>query len=243
MSETAVAVSSQGNGQAGPGRTIRRRTTLPAGRAILGGFLVALAATGVFAAYTGATTEPQQRYVVARHALAPGVHISRADLALVPMDVPSSIGFRTVTPLLGATVVGPVGRGELLQPSGVVATRSRAAERQLSIPIDTARAVSGDLRAGDRVDVAATFGSGQEAYTVFVVRGAQVLSRQQAGGGLGGSRSEVLVVSLPTATDALAVSHAISVGQLSVVRATGAPPAGVDPYKAPATPVAAEPVG
>ena len=236
VSAAPVREASNGNG-----RTIRKRVTLPAGRAVVGGFLVALAATIVFAAYTGATSEPQQRVVVARRALAPGVHLTAADLTLAPMQVPSSVGFRSVRPLLGATVVGPVGRGELIQPTAVVSSGGRATERQLSLPIDSSRAVSGDLRAGDRVDVAATFGSGADAYTVFVVRAAQVLSRQQAGGGLGSNRSEVIVLSLPSATDALAVAHAISVGQLTVVRATGAPVATGEPYRAPATPAAEEP--
>jgi Flp pilus assembly protein CpaB len=232
MADAAVATSS---------RTITRRVTLPGSRAVVGGFLVALAATGVFAAYSNVTTEPQQRYVVARHPLAPGVHLSRADLALAPMRLPSAIAFKTVTPLLGAVVVGPVGRGEIIQPSAVLAGRGHAGQRQLSIPIDSARAVSGDLRAGDRVDVAATFGSGENAYTLFVVRAAQVLARQQAGGALAGSKNEVLVVSLPSATDALAIAHAISVGQLTVVRATGAEPAGPDAYRAPAAPASGEP--
>jgi Flp pilus assembly protein CpaB len=239
---TAVAPSSASaqsatNG-AGPGRTIKRRVTLPAGRAVVGGFLVALAGTIVFAAYTGATAEPQQRVVVARRALAPGVRLAQADLTLAPMQVPSSVGFRAVAPLVGATVVGPVGRGELIQANGVVDDGGQATDRQLSVPIDSSRAVSGDLRAGDRVDVAATFGSGDDAYTLFVVRSAQVLSRQQSGGGLGSNKTEVLVLSLPSATDALAVAHAVSVGQLTVVRATGAPPASGDPYRAPATPTA-----
>lgn len=220
----------------GEGRTIRRRTPLPGGRAVVGGFLVAIAAVGVLAAYSHATSKPESRYVVARHPLAPGRHLTRSDLALAPMRVPGTIAFRSVEPLLGATVVGPVGRGELLQPSAVIAGRGRAGDRQLSIPIDSSRAVAGDLRPGDRVDVAATFGSGEDAYTSFVVRDALVLARQQAGGTLGNRSGEVLVVALPSGSDALAVAHAISVGQLSVVRATGAPPASADPYRAPATP-------
>ena len=248
MTDTAVSTApaqvgaGNGNGNgSGNGRTIRRRGTLPSGRAALGGFLVALAATIVFAAYTGATSQPQQHVVVARHALAPGVHLTRGDLTLAPMRVPSSVGFRSITPLLGATVVGPLGRGEIVQANGVVASGGTATERQLSVPIDSARAVSGDLRSGDRVDVAATFGSGVDAYTVFVVRSALVLQRQQAGGGLGSNRGEVIVLSLPSATDALAVAHAISVGQLTVVRATGAPLATGDPYRAPASPAVEEP--
>ena len=230
-----------GNGTAPPGRTVRRRTRLPAGRAVVGGFLVALAATGVFAAYTDATTQPEEHFVVARRPLAPGTRLSRADLTLAPMRLHNAIGFRDAAPLLGATTLGPVGRGELLQPTAVLASRSRAPERELSLPIDSSRAVSGDLRAGDRVDVAATFGSGESAYTVFVVRGALVLDRRQAGGGLQRNTGEVLVLSLADPTDALAVAHAVSVGQLTVVRATGTQPAGVDPYRAPAAPTADEP--
>src|SRR3954452_11808754 len=102
MTGGAVAVEPRrgeavnGNGAATPsGPTIRRRTPLPGGRAVIGGFLVALAATAVFAAYTRATTTPEQRFVVARRALAPGHHITRADLALTPMRVPAGVAFRS----------------------------------------------------------------------------------------------------------------------------------------------------
>jgi Flp pilus assembly protein CpaB len=217
-------------------RPIRKRTALPGGRAVVGGFLVTVALAGTFAAYTNATSTPQQRYVVARHALPVGSRLTRADLTLVPMRLPSSVGFTSVEPMLGATVVGPVGRGELVQASSLLDTGSRPGERQLSIPIESARAVGGELLPGDRVDVAATFGTGADAYTVFVVRGAQVLARNDADGSLGGRRDEVILLALPSATDALAVAHAIAVGQLTVVRATGAQPAGADPYRAPAAP-------
>ena len=53
-----------------------------------------------------------------------------------------------------------------------------------------------------------------------------------------GGEAEVLGHDLRT--DALAVAHAVSVGQLSVVRATGTQPAGPEPYRAPAAPLAPE---
>lgn len=243
MAGTSVATArapESANGAEPPTRTIRTRTALPAGRAVVGGFLVVLAATAVFVSYTRATTDPQERFVVARRTLAPGTSLAPADLTLSPMRLTGSIGFRSVEPLIGATVLGPIGRGELVQPNAVLAGRGRPTERELSIPIDSARAVSGDLRPGDLVDVAATFGSGADAYTLFVVRKALVLSRDQSGGSLSGNSAEVLVVSLPQASDALAVAHAISVGQLTVVRATGADAAGPDPYRAPAAPVVDE---
>ena len=50
-------------------RPLRRRRGLPSGRAVVGGFLVALAAVGVFAAYTSATPDlidPGQTFSVPR---------------------------------------------------------------------------------------------------------------------------------------------------------------------------------
>ena len=147
-------------------------STLPAGRAVVGGFLVALAATIVFAAYTGRdhrrrSSESSSPAAPSR----PGVHLTRADLTLAPMQVPSSVGFRAVTPLVGATVVGPR-RPRRVDPGQRRGRRTAAGRPSASsrCPIDSSRAVSGDLRAGDRVDVAATFGSGADAYTLFVVR-------------------------------------------------------------------------
>jgi Flp pilus assembly protein CpaB len=242
MVDTAVGtVSAAGRDRATNGaRPIRRRTALPGGRAVVGGFLVAVAMAGTFAAYTSATATPQQRYVVARHALTVGSRLTRVDLTLTPMRLPSAVGFTSIDAVLGATVVGPVGRGEVLQSSSLLDTGSRPGDRQLSVPIESARAVGGELRAGDRVDVAATFGTGSDAYTVFVVRGAQILARNDGSGSLGARQDEVIVLALPSATDALAVAHAIAVGQLSVVRATGAQPAGPEPYRAPAAPGSAD---
>src|SRR5687768_720166 len=51
------------------GRAVRRRSALPTGRAVVGGFLVALAALGIFAAYSSATAGPTTSYVVARRDL------------------------------------------------------------------------------------------------------------------------------------------------------------------------------
>jgi Flp pilus assembly protein CpaB len=237
MADTAAAsVTTVAHATTNGARPIRRRQSLPGGRAVVGGFLVAISLAATFAAYTRATTTPQRRYIVARHALTVGTRLTRADLALAPMTLPSAVGFTRIETALGATVVGPIGRGELVQPSSLLDTGSRPGYRQLSLPIESARAVSGGLRPGDRVDVAATFGAGADAYTLFVVRGAEVLARNDGNGTLGARRDEVIVLALPSASDALAVAHAISVGQLSVVRATGAQPAGPNTYRAPASP-------
>ena len=69
----------------GPGRSLRRRRALPGGRAVAGGFLVALAAVGIFAAYTDATADTRQAYVVARRPLALGQRLSGADFSIAFM--------------------------------------------------------------------------------------------------------------------------------------------------------------
>jgi Flp pilus assembly protein CpaB len=224
-----------GEGQAP--RPLRRRRSLPGSRSVVGAFLVATAIVGVYAAAIGTGDGADQRYVVARRPVAPGMRITAADLELLPMRLPAALAservFTVPAQLVGAVTVGPIGAGELVQASDVLRKRGGPRTREVSVPIDLSRSVAGSLRPGDRVDIAATFGQGETAYSLFVIRGAEVLARSDVGGALGDGSKEVLTLSLTSASDALALAHAISAGELAVVRATGAEPAGADPYRAP----------
>ena len=209
-------------------RPLRRRRPLPGGRAVVGGFLVAAAAVGIFAAYTGATTEHGVSYVVARHSLEVGHRITLADLATAPMvlsaTISSELAYRDAGRLVGALVVGPVQEGELIQASSVVAGADAAGDRQVSFPISAARAVGGSLQPGDLVDVLATYGSGADATTVAVVRHAQVVARSDASSTLdpAASAGETITLGLARSVDSLAVAHAVDAGQVMLVRSTGA---------------------
>jgi len=220
--------SRRGQGAAAP-RLVRRRRPLPGGRAVFGGFLVAVAAVGIFAAYTSATTDARIPYVVASHDLALGERLTAADLSDAPMQLPPSLAHgraytrADVGRLVGAVVVAPVGRGELVQASSVVESSGFPPDHQISFPIDPARAVGGRLRSGEAVDVLATYGTGADAYTVVVVGGARVVTTADGGGALSGRAGEVVTLSLTTSSDALAVAHAVDAGQVMLVRATGAP--------------------
>lgn len=241
-----------GNGDGrGPGRVLRRRRPLPSGRAVVGGFLVAAAAVGIFAAYQGATASRRQRFVVAATALHMGQRLAASDLTTAPMDLTptlsSTLAFRDPRALVGAVVVGPVRQGGLIQASDVVAAGARR-QRQLSFPVDAARALNGSLQSGDRVDVLATFGTGSGATTVVVASGVRVVDVATAKAGLAsnGSSSQVLTVSVTNATQALALTQAVDAGQLLVVRSTGAPPLGStaaysDPSPTPAPSATAAP--
>jgi Flp pilus assembly protein CpaB len=209
-------------------RPLRRHRPLPGGRAVVGGFLVTAAAVGLFAAYTGATTQRGVAYVVARQTLTVGQRITPDDITTAPMALSATLGgslaFRDPGRLVGALVVGPVRAGELVQASDVVAGAGATSQRQLSFSIASSRAVDGSLQVGDLVDVLATYGSGANAVTVAVVRRAQVVAHTDTSGALdqNGGATETITLGLASSTDALALAQAVDAGQVTLVRSTGA---------------------
>ena len=222
------------------GRTVSRRSALPTGRAVVGGFLVALAALGTFAAYLSATSGPTTSYVVARRDLPIGTRLTADDLTALPMELPDVVArdaaFATEGPLVGATTVGPVRRGELVQAGDVVKKRSGAGELEVSFELESARALAGTLRPGERVDVLATFGAGGDTYTVTVVRQARVLETSRDRSGIAGGDAEVISVAVSSSEEAMALTHAINAGKVTLVRATGSTVSGEvgTTYQAPA---------
>lgn len=218
-------------GEADGARPLRRRRTLPGGRAVVGGFLVALAAVGVFAGYTNATADTREPFLVARQNLALGHRIVEADLGTLPMDLPALLRskvYRDPSRLIGAMVIGPVAKGELVQSSNVLPGTDSTAGRQISFPIDSARAMNGQLRRGEFVDVLATYGTGADGYTLAVVLGARVADRTETRGSLSDRGNEVITLALPEQADTLAVAHAVSAGTLMLVRPGGPPSAAAD---------------
>jgi Flp pilus assembly protein CpaB len=228
----ATDVVHDGNGadeRAGP-RVLERRRSLPNSRAIAGGLLVAVAAVGLFAAYADVHAGSRRRYVVARHALTPGSRLQPSDLAVEAMDLPSTArqrAFSSISDVEGATLVAPLEEGELVQASAVVATRPGAGAREVSFPVE--RGHLGPLRNSERVDVVATFGTGPEAVTTVVLRQALVLQVDRGGSALGDGGSTVVTVAVDNPTDEVAVAHAVSLGKITLVRATAASPANGPP--------------
>ena len=227
-------------GGGGGGRTVKRRSALPTGRAVVGGFLVALAALGTFAAYSASTAGPSTTYVVARRDIPIGTRLTANDLTTLPMELPDVVArdaaFANEGPLVGATTVGPVRRGELVQAGDVVKKRSGAGELEVSFEVESSRALAGTLRPGERVDVLATFGAGADTYTVTVVRQARVLETGNDRGGLASGDTDVISLAVPTPDDALALTHAVNAGKVTLVRSTGATVGGEvgKTYQAPA---------
>ena len=200
MSSTTADGDTNGassGGGARRGRAGASRRNLPTGRALVGGLLVTMAAVVVFAAYAGANERPSTvgrgrptRPRPRRSGSAPTT--SRSGRSRCPPRSPTA-SFSDASALIGAVTLGPVGAGELVQEGAVrldpTARRDRAeaAGPEFSFPVDRERALAGDVRPGEEVDLLATFGSGSDATTEVLARGARVLHVQEARTGTLGS--------------------------------------------------------
>jgi hypothetical protein len=140
------------------------------------------------------------------------------------MDLPPAVRARTFdnsAPLLGTTLIAPLAAGELVQASAVVARRADSASRELSFTLERGRLGPG-VKQGERADLLATFGSGNDAFTAVVVRQAVLVTIERPRAGDAGPTT--VTVAVEDGADALALAHALQLGKVTVVRATGAPP-------------------
>jgi len=252
MAETAIRPRTARGAQAAQPvqpAPIRRRRPLPGGRAVVGGLLVGLSAVGLFAAYLGATGDGTAAYVVAAADLAVGHRITAADLAQARLELPPAqarLAHRQVRPLVGAVVLGPVGRGEVVQRGAVRVGAPGPGEggddQELSFALDASRALGGRLRPGELVDVLATYGSGPEAYTVVVARAVRVADVSGAAGGLAGGDGPLFVtLALPASAASVAVAHAVDTAAVTLARTSAGSDGGgpAAPYRAPGAGTAA----
>lgn len=231
-------------GDGGLGRQIGRRRSLPGGRAVVGGFLVAVAAVGVFAAYTSATAGPATAYLVATRDLPIGALLAPGDVELVPMELPAAQRNRSFDDpfvLEGATTVAPLRADELVQQSSVVRTDAETGTRLVSFSVDATRALNGRIRPGERIDVLATYGD----YTQYVLGDVTVVDTSAAGDDALGTTAAIgFVVDVGDRDAERALAHAAAAATLSVARTTGAPdegPVDVEPYFPPGPDGAGDP--
>lgn len=228
MADLDVAVRAESEPRNGhrAGLAPRRRRPVPGGRAVLGGLLVASAMVGLFYASTRAESGPTQSYVVARHALAPGARLAAGDLARLPLDLPRSVAARAFTEagaLVGATVIAPLGQGELIQASAVVAKPSGPASREVTFAVPRST-LSGSLEQGERIDVVATYGGGDDAFSTVVLRQALVVAFDRGSDRVGEVQDTAVTVAIDEPADAVALAHALQLAKLTVVRSTGSAP-------------------
>jgi Flp pilus assembly protein CpaB len=196
----------------------------PNSRTIVGGLLVSTAALAAFLAASGASGSPQQSVVVSRRALAVGERLDSSTLATTTVDTRTAESLRaflSVDALAGAVALAPIGEGELVQRSAVLTGGPTEPTRQFSFPVDRERALNGDLRAGERVDVLATYGSGSDATTTVLARDANVIRVTDAkSGSLGSSGKLIVTLALTSPDQLLDAVHAAQVASITVVSST-----------------------
>jgi Flp pilus assembly protein CpaB len=208
----------QGGGTTNAG-TAGRKRPLPNGRAVVGAFLMAAAATIVLTAWLTATGSHGRRWVVANRPLAAGARIEPADLRTEIMTLPadtSATSFASAGTLVGRTLSSPLAAGELVQQSALVPVGQQPALRPVTVPIVPADAA--DLSAGALVDVLETSGNGPNAQTSVVLRGARVISVANPGSSLIASSSGTEVtLGVGSLRQVEAVIHAEHTATISVV--------------------------
>lgn len=123
--------------------------------------------------------------------------------------------------LEGHILTRPVAAGELIPSTSVTSSASGA--RAITVPVTPDHAVGGALSAGDKVDVFATFGSGDvRAQTSLLLRSAEVTDVVRTGAiGLSGADSIIGVTVLIDEGDAARVAFAIRTGEIDIVKVLG----------------------
>ncbi len=223
----AMIPSTTEAGEANRKRLAPRVRPRPNGRALVGALLVALAAVGAFVTAGADSAPATQPVLVARRSLSPGQQLTTSDLEIRRVTLPDGFDTRTYSDpaqVLGGAMLAPLRQGELLQRSAVLADASgQTGTLEFSFPIDRDRAMNGELRPGETIDLLATYGTGIDAVTTVLARNALVLRLDdQSDGTMGATGRVVLTIGLASADELIDAVHAAQVAGLTAVRSTRA---------------------
>jgi len=203
--------------------TAGRRRPLPNGRAVVGTFLIAAAATIVLAAWLSATGNHGRHWVVVGRSLTAGARLGPSDLRTETMTLPNDTAassFASPGALVGRTLAAPLSAGEVVQQSMLVPVGRQPALRPVTVSVSPADA--SDLSAGTLVDLLETSGNGPSARTSVVLRGARVIGVAKPGSSFIDSSTATLVtLGVDSLAEIEAVVHAEHTAAVSVV--TGEP--------------------
>ncbi len=204
----------------------RRVAALPSGRAALGALLVTIAALITFVAYARSHGPARGHYLVATHDLVAGSAVSVDDVRIARVDVPNDIAPQLLqpgTPFDGVVALGPIRAGQFLQAGNLIRKPAGAQTREISLALDAAQAAGGHLLPGDRVDLLATFGTGNDAHTEVVLTNAPVVRIDRGDASITANRGAMnitLAFEDPAIEQPLA--QAIAIAKVQLVRTTGA---------------------
>lgn len=185
---------------------------------MVGGALMAVAAVGVFSAYTDATDPPTTTFVVADRPMRAGERIEADHLREERGTLPDALhgqSFPVADDVVGRVALSPIGDGDLLQPSMI--TDDTSAGHEVAVVLPRSHLAVGRLKQGERVDIFVT----RDDRTESVVRGVAVVQLDAGGdGSLTSERELTLVVEVADGAAVAALVHAVRTGDVTVVRST-----------------------
>jgi Flp pilus assembly protein CpaB len=165
---------------------------------------------------------------VAARNLSPGAVLSESSVRYEQVKMDDSLLGTVLQPddvkaLRDSVAAYPIEAGELIHRRAVRPAAASGGKRAMSIAIDPARAVNGELATGDRVDVILT-GSHEVS---IIVADAEVLSvgRPNRGGAFGGVDDKFTVTLAVDERESQLVAAGIAGGDIVLTRTTGARPA------------------
>lgn len=172
------------------------------------------------------TVEATDEMWVAARDLPQDAVLAPGDLEAVSVDLPARLadGYAPAAASLdGRVLTRPVHAGELVATGWLAPAFDEHAGRSMTIPVDAEHAVGGALRAGDRVDVLATFDAGNvRARTVVLARSVDVLDVVEAGALAFGEETMVGLTLAVGPEQATRLAFASQTGVIDVVRVDGA---------------------
>lgn len=152
-----------------------------------------------------------------------GDRLRAADVGTASIDADSPFRDRTVTPdegqdLPGFIVTRDIDAGSPLLEDDFRPNAAPGAHRAMSISLPPSRAVAGDIIQGDRVDVISV----EDGTATYIATGIEVLiAAEVEENRLAASGDYSVTVAVDDAT-ALAIARALQVGEVHVIRSTGA---------------------
>jgi Flp pilus assembly protein CpaB len=200
--------------------------SLPGPRSIFGGLLVLVAMLGTFAVATNMDGRDEHPVVIAARDVPAGSTLRRSDLVIQQMRLsPGTLARTTSDPdrLVGTVLLGPVARGELVQQGAVRDKRDDTTPFEVSFATPQARALGGDLRSGETVDVLAASRAGNDSSGTakVVASDVHVLRVTQSGTSLGKSGDVTVTLGVASRADAVSIGSAVDAGDITLIRTTG----------------------
>ncbi len=169
------------------------------------------------------SNEDTIQVLVAGNEISAGSRLVVADIDSIQVDADSPFAARVLNPetidvFLGQIVTRDIAAGSPLLSDDLRPSAAPDAGRAMSIPISPSQAVAADIRRGDTVDVLSVV----DGLAQYVAAGLEVLSVADPGDGRLANTSDFSVTVAVQDTTALSIATALDVGEVHLIRSTGA---------------------